>query len=113
MKVEAGPSTRSFVLSQGRKLVLGVVHPKRGSGPLAFVQWLSVALCGLLGCRLLWLGLAQPHVFWRLIAFAVLFLSGGVYILAPFLPRPIAVAASLLGLAGLIVAVWWVQLSGA
>jgi len=113
MNVEADSSTRSSTLSQGRKLILGVIRPRRPSGFLALIQCLAVVLCVLLGLRLLWLGLAQSHVLWKLVAFAVLFLSGGVCMLGPFLPKPTSVAASLLGLAGLIVSVLWVQLSGA
>ena len=110
MNVEAGSSATSSIFSQGRRLIRGVTRPKRPSGFLALIQWLAVVLCVLLGLRLLWLGLAQSHVLWKLVAFAVLFLSGGVCMLGPFLPKPIAIAASLLALAGLILSVLWVLL---
>ena len=111
MSVDADSTTRRSISSRGRRFVLSLIEPKRGSGLLALLQAFAVALCALLGAVLLWLGLAQSHASWRLVAFAALFLSGSVHMLGPFLPRRFAVAASLAGLAGLVASVVCVQLS--
>jgi hypothetical protein len=104
-------STSPPTLSRGYTLYHSLIRPKRESGLLALLQWSVVALCALLGADLLCLGLFQSQISWRLITFAALFFSGGIYTLGPFLPKPMAGAAAVVGLAGLVLSLICVQLS--
>ena len=71
----------------------------------------GAVLSALLGSVLLWLGLAQPASSRQLVAFAAIFFSGAICMLAHVLPKPYGRIASRVGLAALVISAAWVRLA--
>ena len=94
-----------------QSLIRSALEPKRASGWHAILVLVGVALTALLGSVLLWLGLTQSASSRQLIAFAAIFFSGAVCMLAHVLPKPFGSFASRIGLAALVISIVWVRLA--
>ena len=107
MSIHTDISIRSRVQSLARS----IVEPKRASGWQAILALVAVALTALLGSVLLWLGMAQSESSMQLVAFAAMFFSGAICMLAHVLPKPYAGFASRAGLVALVASIVWVKLA--
>jgi hypothetical protein len=72
---------------------------------------LGVILPAVLAFLLLRVGLAAVTMAWHLVAFAAMFLSASVYMLATVLPKPFSLVASFTGLVALVLSVVCVTLT--
>ena len=103
--------TDTSVRSRVQSLIRSILEPKRASGWRAILVLVGVVLSSLLGSVLLWLGLAQSASSRQLVAFAAIFFSGAVCMLAHVLPKPFGGIASRIGLAALVISAVWVWLA--
>jgi hypothetical protein len=116
MTDEAVSSIRksTSVRARVQSLVRTVIEPKRASGWRALLLMSAFVLCALLASLLLRLALVPSASSRQLFAFAALFFSGGICVLAYVLPSRVAAIVSRAGLVALVASIVWVNLvSGA